>query len=73
MEDIRTQPRWGEATSEAYRLSRKLKDPTFLQLLEFFSMLMPGVDVCPIFCKNGPFIQLELAVLLFGSKGVLKI
>ncbi|KAL7405711.1 hypothetical protein ABVT39_006150 [Epinephelus coioides] len=46
MEDIRTQPGWDEATiSEAYGLSEKLWDRAFLQLLEFFSMLMPEVDI----------------------------
>ncbi|XP_071754178.2 zinc finger MYM-type protein 1-like [Centroberyx gerrardi] len=46
MEDIRTQPGWDEATiSEAYGLSKKLRDRAFLQLLEFFSLPMPEVDV----------------------------
>lgn len=46
MEDIRTQPRCDKATiSEAYRLSKKFKDPTFLQLLEFFPVLVPEMDV----------------------------
>ena len=46
MERIRTQSGWDEATiSEAYGLSKKLRDRAFLQLLEFFSILMPEVDV----------------------------
>ncbi|KAK0156419.1 Zinc finger MYM-type protein 1 [Merluccius polli] len=37
---------WDEITiSEAYGLSKKLQDRAFLQLLEFFSLLMPEVDV----------------------------
>lgn len=32
-------------TSEAYGLTKKLWDRAFLQLLEFFSLLMPEVDV----------------------------
>ncbi|KAK0145279.1 Zinc finger MYM-type protein 1 [Merluccius polli] len=46
MEAVRTQPGWDEKTiSEAYGLSKKLRDRAFLQLLEFFSLLMPEVDV----------------------------
>lgn len=36
---------WEATISEAYGLSKKLKDSTFLQLFKFFSMLMPEVDV----------------------------
>ncbi|CAL8354581.1 unnamed protein product [Arctogadus glacialis] len=46
MEAIRTQPGLDEITiSEAYGLSKKHRDRAFLQLLEFFSLLMPEVDV----------------------------
>ena len=46
MDHIRTQPGWDAVTiSEAYGLSKKLRDRAFMQLLEFFSLLMPEVDV----------------------------
>ncbi|KAF3837917.1 hypothetical protein F7725_009685 [Dissostichus mawsoni] len=46
VEDIRKQPGWDAVTiSEAYGLSKKLRDRAFMQLLEFLSLLMPEVDV----------------------------
>ncbi len=46
LEDIRTQPGWDEVTiSEAYGLTKKLRDRAFLWQLEFVSLLMPEVDV----------------------------
>ncbi|KAM3860937.1 scavenger receptor cysteine-rich domain-containing protein DMBT1-like [Diretmus argenteus] len=46
LDNMRTQPGWDRVTiSEAYGLSMHLRDPTFLQLLQFFSEVMAEVDV----------------------------
>ena len=37
-----------DSIREAYGLSAKLRDPTFLQLLEFFYLVMQEVDVLTV-------------------------
>ncbi|XP_071210172.1 uncharacterized protein [Salvelinus alpinus] len=49
VEDIRTQPMWDQdSIREAYGLSAKLRDSTFLQLLELFYLVMQEVDVLTV-------------------------
>ncbi|XP_028670787.1 uncharacterized protein LOC114661764 [Erpetoichthys calabaricus] len=46
LQNIRTQEGWDKATiSEAYALAMHLQDPKFLQFSQFFSELMPEVDL----------------------------
>ncbi|XP_041727205.2 uncharacterized protein LOC121557809 [Coregonus clupeaformis] len=49
VEDIRTQPVWDQdLIREAYGLSAKLRDTTFLRLLELFYLVMQQVDVLTV-------------------------